>query len=108
MAAEPVGRADPHRAGQMRARAADRLLVGDDGRFHRLGAVGDALAGLGEEIAGLAAIKQFGREVLFQPVDTADHRGMIDAELLCGSRDRAAAHDGQHEAEVVPVDRAPP
>ena len=44
-------------------RAADRLLVGDDGRFHRLRAVGDALAGLGEEVAGLAAVKQFCGEV---------------------------------------------
>jgi hypothetical protein len=43
---------------------------------------------------------------MLQPVDTADHRGMIDAELFCRSRDRSAAHDGQHETEVVPVDRA--
>ena len=104
VAAETVGRADPDRAGQMRARAADRLLVGDDGGFHRLRAVGDALAGFGEQIAGLAAIKQFCGQMPFQPVDTPDHCGMIDAELLGGSRDRSAAHDGEHEAEVVPVE----
>src|SRR6266700_3679396 len=85
-------------------RAADLLLVGDDGRFHGLRAVGDALAGLGQEIAGLAPVKQLCREVLFQPVDAADHRGMVDAEWFCRSRNRAAPHDGQHEAEVVPVD----
>ena len=73
--------------------------------FHRLRAVGDALAGLGEEVAGLAPVKQFCRKVTLQPVDTADHCGMIDAELFCGSRNRAAAHDGQHKTEVVPVDR---
>ena len=27
------------------------------------------------------------------------------AELLCGSGNRSAAHDGEHKAEVVPVDR---
>ncbi|MEY9316215.1 hypothetical protein ABIF29_003014 [Bradyrhizobium elkanii] len=106
VAAEAVGRADPHRAGEMGARAADRLLVGDDGGFHRLRAVGDALAGLGQQIAGLAAIKQFCGKVALQPVDTADHCGMIDAELLGGSRNRPAAHDGKHETEVVPVDCA--
>ena len=57
--AEPVGGADPHRAGQPRHRAADLLLVGDDGRFHRFRAVGDPLAGLGQEIAGLAAVNSF-------------------------------------------------
>jgi hypothetical protein len=31
---------------------------------------------------------------------------MIAAELFCGSGDRPAAHDGEHKAEVVPVDRA--
>ena len=108
MAAKAVGRADPHRAGQMGARAADRLLVGDDGGFHRFRAVGDALAGFGEEVAGLAAIEQFCRKATFQPVDTADHCGMIDAELFGGSRNRSAAHDGQHEAEIVPVDCPPP
>ncbi len=106
VAAKAVGRADPHRAGQMRPRAADGLLVGDDGRFQRFRAVGDALAGLGQQVSGLAAVKQFCGEVPFQPVDTADHCGMIDAELLGGSRDRAAANDGQHKTEVVPVDRA--
>ena len=105
MAAETVGRADPHRAGQMRARAADRLLVGDDGGFHRLRAVGDALAGFGQQVAGLAAIKQFCGKMPFQPVDTPDHCGMIDAKLLGGSGYRSAAHDGQHETEVIPVDR---
>jgi len=88
----------------VRARAADGLLVGHDGRFHRLGAVGDALAGLGQEVAGLAAIEQFGREMPLQPVDTPDYCGMIDAQLLCGSRNRPAAHDGKHETEVVPVE----
>jgi hypothetical protein len=39
-----------------------------------------------------------------QPVDTPDHCGMIDPELLGGSRDRSAAHDGEHEPEVVPVE----
>ena len=106
MAAKPVRGADPHRSGEMGARAADGLLVGHDGGFHRLRAVGDALAGLGQEVAGLAAVKQFCGKVMLQPVDTADHRGMIDAELFGRSRDRSAAHDGQHEAEVVPVDRA--
>ena len=106
MAAETVGRADPHGAGQMRTGAADRLLVGDDGRFHRFRAVGDALAGLGQEIAALAAVEQFCGKPMFQPVDTADHRGMIDAELPGGSRHRSAAYDGQYEAEIIPVDRA--
>ena len=78
MAAETVGGADPDRAGELGARAADRLLVGDDGGFHRLRAVGDALAGLGQEVAGLAAIEQFCREMPFQAVDTPDHCGMID------------------------------
>ena len=105
MAAEPVGGADPDRAGELGARAADRLLVGDDGGFHRFRAVGDALAGFGQEIAGLAAIKQFCREMPFQPVDTPDHCGMIDRKLLGGSGNRSAAHDGQHETEVIPVDR---
>ena len=105
MTAKTVGRADPHRAGEMGAGAADRLLVGNDGGFHRLGAVGDALAGLGQQVAGLAPIKQFCGEVALQPVDTADHCGMIDAELLGGSRHRSAAHDRKHETEVVPVDR---
>ena len=41
-----------------------------------------------------------------QPVDTPDHCGMIDAELFGGSRDRSAAHNGQYEAEVVPIDGA--
>src|SRR4029453_3714433 len=41
-----------------------------------------------------------------QPVDTADHRGMIDAELPGGSRHRSAAYDRQYEAEIIPVDRA--
>ena len=104
MAAKTVGRADPHGSGQMGAGAADRLLVGDDGRFHRLRAVGDALAGFGEEVAGLPAVEQLRRKVTFQPVDTADHCGMIDAELLCGSRNRSAADNCQHETEVVPVD----
>ncbi|MHC2842075.1 hypothetical protein ACVINU_005009 [Bradyrhizobium diazoefficiens] len=103
---EAIGRTDPHRSGQPRHGAADLLLVGDDGRFHRFGAVGDALAGLGEEIAGLAPVKQLGREVLFQPVDATDHGRMVDAELFCRSRNRAAPHDGQHEAKVVPVDSA--
>jgi malonate-semialdehyde dehydrogenase (acetylating)/methylmalonate-semialdehyde dehydrogenase len=31
---------------------------------------------------------------------------MIDAKLAGGSRHRSAAHDGEHEAEVIPVDRA--
>src|SRR5262249_11096107 len=106
MAAETVGRADPHGAGQMRARAADRLLVGDNGGFHRLRAVGDAVAGLGEEVAALAAVEQLCRKCMFEPVDTADHRGMIDAELPGGSRHRSAAYDRQYEAEIIPVDRA--
>jgi hypothetical protein len=42
--------------------------------------------------------------VLFQPVDTPDHGGMIDAKLFCRSRDRSAAHNRQHETEVVPVE----
>src|SRR3954447_25600832 len=40
----------------------------------------------------------------FQPVDAPDYCGMIDRELLGGSRDRSAAHDGEHETEVVPVE----
>jgi hypothetical protein len=106
VAAEPVGGADPHRAGEPGARAADRLLAGDDGGFHRLGAVGDALAGLGQQVAGLAAIEQFGRQMPLQTVDPPDHRGMIDPELLGGGRHRSAADDRQHEAEVIPVDGA--
>src|ERR1700747_3108490 len=43
--------------------------------------------------------------MLLQPVDPPDHRGMIDPELSCGSRDRPAAHDCEHEAEVIPIDR---
>lgn len=31
---------------------------------------------------------------------------MVDAKLFCRSRDRAAPHDGQHEAEVIPIDSA--
>ena len=105
MAAEAVGGADPHGAGQMRARAADGLLVGDDGGFHRFRAVGDALACLGQEVAGLAAIKQFCGEMPLQAVDTADHCGMIDGKLLGGSGNRSAADDRQHETEVIPIDR---
>ena len=62
--------------------------------FHRLRAVGDALAGLGQQIAGLAAVEQFCPEMTLQPVDTADHCGMIDAKLFCGSGHRSAAHNG--------------
>ena len=105
VAAEAVGGADPDRAGELGARAADRLLVGDDGEFHRFRAVGDALAGLGQEVSGLAAIEQFCREMPFQPVDTPDHCGMIDRKLLGGSGNRSAADDRQHETEVIPVDR---
>src|SRR5262245_60555588 len=90
----------------MRARAADRLLVGDDGRFHRFRTVGDALPGLGEQVAALAAVEQLCRKCTFQPVDTPDNRGMIDAELPGGSRHRSAAHDRKHEAEIIPVDGA--
>jgi hypothetical protein len=68
-------------------------------------AVGDALAGLGQQIAGLAAIKQFCGQMPLQPVDTPDHCGMIDAELLCGSGYRSAARDGQQKTEVIPIDR---
>ena len=105
MAAKTVGRADPHRAGQMGARAADRLLVGDDGGFHRLRAVGDALAGFGQQVTGFAAIKQFCGKMPFQPVDTPDHCGMIDAKLPGSRGYRSAAHDGQHKTEVIPIDR---
>ena len=104
MAAETVGGADPDRAGELGARAADRLLVGDDGGFHRFRAVGDALAGFGQEVAGLAAIEQFCREMPFQAVDTPDHCGMIDGKLLGGSGNRSAADDRQHETEVIPID----
>src|SRR5437868_2870152 len=90
----------------MRAGAADRLLVGDDGGLHRLGAVGDALSGFGQQVARLAAIEQLRRKAILQPVDTPDHCGMIDAELSRGSRYRSAAHDGEHEAEIIPVDCA--
>src|SRR4051812_36753563 len=41
----------------------------------------------------------------FQPVDTPDHCGMIDAQLFCGSGYRSAARDGQQKSEVIPVDR---
>jgi hypothetical protein len=41
----------------------------------------------------------------FEPVDTADHCGMIDAELFGRSGDRSASHDRQHETEVIPIDR---
>jgi hypothetical protein len=58
--AEAIRRADPHRAGQPRHRAADLLLVGDDGRFHGFRAVSDALAGLGQQVAGLAPVEQLG------------------------------------------------
>jgi len=44
--------------------------------------------------------------MMFETVDTPDHRGMIAAELFCGSGDRSAAHNGEHKAEVVPIDRA--
>ena len=40
VAAETVGGADPHGAGQMRTRAADGLLVGHNGGFHRFRRVG--------------------------------------------------------------------
>src|SRR5215470_9377207 len=90
----------------MRPRAADRLLVGDDGGLHRLRAIGDALARFGQEVAALAAVKQFCRKRVLQAVDTADHRGMIDTELPGGSRHRSAAYDRQYEAEIIPVDRA--
>jgi hypothetical protein len=79
MAAKPVGGADPHRTREMGPGAADRLLVGDDGGFHRLRAVGDALAGLSQPVSGLAAIEPFCGKMPFQPVDTPDHCGMIDA-----------------------------
>ncbi len=84
--AEAVGRADPHRAGEMRARAARPP--------HWLATMVDSIASalsatrcpaLGRQIAGLAAIKQFCGEMTLQPVDTPDHCGMIDAELLGGS-----------------------
>src|ERR1044072_2637513 len=52
----PAGGADPGRARELGARAAGGLLVGGDGGFHRLRAVGDTLASLGQEVAGLAAI----------------------------------------------------
>src|SRR5262249_26401318 len=106
MTAKSIGRTDPDRAGQMRARAADGLLVGDDGRFHRFRAVSDALASFSEQIPSLAPVKKLRRKVMFEPVDTPDHCGMIDTELFCGSGDRSAAHDSEHKAEVVPVDRA--
>src|SRR6202008_297886 len=94
------------RARQVRARAADGLLVGDDGRFHCLRTVGDALAGFGEQVTGLAPVEKLRRKVMLEPADTPYHCGMIDAELFCGSGHRSAAHDGEHKAEVVPVDRA--
>ena len=106
MAAEAIRRANPDRAGEMGARAPDGFLVGDDGGFHRLGAVGDALAGFGQEVSGLAAIKQFCGKVPFQPVDTPDHCGMIDGQLFRGGGDRSAAHDRQHETKIVPIDRS--
>lgn len=104
VAAEAIRRADPDRAGQPGARSADRLLIGNDGGLHRLRTVGDALAGLGQQVAGLAAVEQFRGQMPFQAVDAADDGGVVDRELLGGSRNRAAAHDREHEAEVVPVD----
>ena len=106
MAPEAVRRADPDRPGQMGARAADGFLIGDDGGFHRLGAVGDALPRLGQEVPGLAAIKQFCGKLPFQPVDTPDHCGMIDSQLFRRGGDRSAAHDRQHETKIVPIDRS--
>src|SRR3974390_1094377 len=44
--------------------------------------------------------------MVLETVDPPYHRGMIDSKLFCGSGHRSAAHDGEHEAEVVPVDRA--
>jgi hypothetical protein len=44
--------------------------------------------------------------MMFEPVDTTDHCGMIDAELFGGGGHRSAPHDGQHETEIIPIDRA--
>jgi hypothetical protein len=63
----------------------------------------------------LAAVEQRAFP-LHRLVDVVCHRAnprevlavgvLIHAELLCGSGNRSAAHDGEHKAEIVPVDRA--
>jgi hypothetical protein len=64
-----------------------------------------ALAGFGQLVAGLAAIKQFCGKMPFQPVDTPDDCGMIDAQPPGSRGYRSAAHDGEHKTEGIPIDR---
>ena len=53
----------------------------------------------------VAVSSMIGTAIHSAPVDPPDHGGMIDRQLLGGSRNRSAADDRQHETEVIPVDR---
>ncbi len=103
--AEPVGRADAHRAGEPRRAAGNLRLSAANLRFDGFGHAGGAAAGVGQLVAGLAPGKELGAEVALQPVDAADDGGVVDAEFFRGGRHGAVAGHREAELQIVPVER---
>ena len=61
-----------------------------------------SVAAGGERIAGAAALEQARAELLLDLAEPAEHRGMVDAEVLARARERSRLGDRLDIAEIVP------
>lgn len=63
----------------------------------------DALTSIGYHHSMSVAVKEFGFELLFQPVHTASHGRLIGPKRLCSGLKTTRFCDGQKELQVSPV-----
>ena len=102
-AAEPVRRADPHRAGD-RLRAASVAALAERKALSMASADAQQVRPvLGERVAEVAAVEQAGAEALLQGADAAPDRGVLGAGPRRRGAQGAGARHREEEAQVVPV-----
>ena len=104
--AEAVRRADPDRAGNRFALAADIGARGDHVSFHPLRDSQKAFAGRREFRPCRQPAEELGFEGGFESRHAPRYGGMIEFEPLRRAEDLARSRHGQEDAHVIPIHRA--
>ena len=102
MPEEDVAGGDPQLPRRPQILAGDPALEADDLLKHALGEVDHLRAAGGERITGAAALEQARAEVLLDLAEPAEHRGMVDAEVLARAGEGSRLSDRLDVAEIVP------
>ena len=103
IAAEALGRADPHRPRHRRRASADRLLRAEREPLHLFGDREQPLPLLGQHISRRAAVEELRLQRMFQGADAAGEGRVIDLEPRRCDREATASRYTEEASEIVPV-----